>query len=80
MIIKGYTVPQSVIDAANARIALGDFDAGTITRVAVANGAPELFGNHDCAYRIADRLIQAARKRGEIKFVKGRWQLIGESK
>lgn len=82
MRIKNIDIPQSALDAGTAAMTDG-FTAGRIQAAVSAS----LRSNPDFAYpagmnerardevdmRVADRLIQNARKSGAIAFAKGRW-------
>ena len=81
MQVHTYEVPESVIAAVQAAM-VGTFTASDLTHVAIKAGAPESipsnsgYGREYCANRIADRLIQKARKAGLIDFKGGKWTRV----
>lgn len=88
MRIKNTDIPQAAIDAGLAAMVPG-FTAGQIqAAVSVVLRADPEFSYPDASkpsrmdgldLRVADSLIQSARKRGEIVFGKGRWTLTAKS-
>lgn len=86
MRIKDTEVPQAAIDAGHAAMVDG-FAANQIqAAVSAALRADATFAYRNVRdrdmdefdMRVADRLIQNARKTGAISFAKGRWTVTGE--
>lgn len=80
MKIHSYEVPESVITAIQSAMT-GSFTASDLADAAVNAGAPrtipgKIVGVEYCASRIADRLIQKARKTGLINFKGGKWTRV----
>lgn len=71
MTINGYTVSEEVERAANLFMERPQFRKAEIEDLLVARGVPKKNWTVD---RVADRLLQAAKKRGEIKANGKTWE------
>lgn len=78
MIVQGYQVPDSVIEAAMVRMKCGlHFRAFEIEGVVQRAGVPAADG---LSMRVADRIIQRERKAGTIAIIKTPqrcWEWVG---
>lgn len=70
MTINGYTVSEEVKRAANLFLNRPQFQKAELEMLLVACGVPK---KKWTAARVADGLLQAARKRGEIKCTGKTW-------
>jgi hypothetical protein len=87
MRIKNTDIPQAAIDAGNAAMT-GEFAANQIqAAVSAALRADPAFAYHssrerdmdELDMRVADRLIQNARKDGSITFANKRWTVAAKA-
>lgn len=73
MNINGYTVSEEVERAANLFMDRPQFLKAELEELLVAGGVPT---KNWTASRVADRLLQASRKRGEIKANGRTWERV----
>lgn len=78
-VVEGYEVPGRIVDAAMQEIgSRSGFRAGEIQAFLLEAGVPKVavdpkYGPWGPANRIADRLLQRARRGGLIEYRKGLW-------
>ena len=73
MTINGYEVSPEILRAANLFCNRPQFRATELEECLIARGVPK---RKHIANRAADRILQAARKRGEIKFNGKTWERV----
>jgi hypothetical protein len=67
--IHDVVITDDQIGACVARMRAGRFRAADITRAAISAGVPDFVGSQFIAHRVAYRLIQKYRKRGDIRLI-----------
>jgi hypothetical protein len=82
MRVHTYDVPTAVIKAGKKAMC-GTFVSADVLRACIAAGAPESvqwgaqhWQSGYVAFRIADRLLRAAKRDGKIVFNRGKWHCL----
>jgi len=74
MIVQGHEIPEAAIAAAERVIAsMPEFELWDVQKALCNAGIPVRDG---IANRVADRLLQKARRDGRIRFERGRWRPV----